>query len=148
VALVLIALGIVPAAIEELCFRGFLFGALRTILSGTWTVIASAALFGVFHEVLFPGRLLTSAFLGLVLGWVRLRTGSVIPGIVLHALHNCFVLLIAYYRDALIARDWGVEDQTHFPIAWLAAALLGVLVGVGLLLATTRQSEKRVSETA
>ena len=52
----------------------------------------SAVLFGVFHEVLFSGRLLPSTFLGLVLGFVRLRSGSVLPGIVLHVLHNGLLL--------------------------------------------------------
>ena len=70
--LLLAAFAVVPAIFEELCFRGFIFGSLRTRLSGTWTVISTALLFGLFHELLFPGKLIPSAVLGVVLGWVRL----------------------------------------------------------------------------
>ena len=116
-------MAVVPAIFEELCFRGFLFGALRTRLDGLWTVIVSAVLFGVFHEMLFSGRLLPSTFLGLVLGWVRLRSGSVLPGMVLHALHNGLLLSVSYYRDELLARGWGVEEETHLPLTWHARCI-------------------------
>lgn len=137
-ALLIITLGIVPAIFEELCFRGFLFGALRTRLSGTATVVASALLFGVFHEILAPGRLLPSTFLGLILGWVRLRSASIWPGIVLHALNNSFLLSLSSYRDELLAAGWGTEEQQHLPVIWYALSFVGIILGSGILFATTR----------
>jgi ABC-2 type transport system permease protein/sodium transport system permease protein len=139
--LLLTSFGLVPAIVEEFCFRGFLFGALRTALAGWVTVLVTAALFGVFHELLFPGRLLTTMLLGVLLGWLRLRTASVYPGMLLHALHNCLLLSIAYYRNALVARGWGVEEQAHLPITWLVASAVAVTVGGSLLMAATRKSE-------
>jgi ABC-2 type transport system permease protein/sodium transport system permease protein len=122
-----------------------LFGSLQRSFPREWgttadalTVVISALLFGVFHELLFPGRLLPSTFLGLVLGWVRLRTASVIPGMLLHALHNGLLLSIIYFRDVLAERGWGVEEQENLPITWHAVAALGILLAVGLLIATTR----------
>ncbi len=135
--LIVATMAVVPAICEELCFRGFVFGALRTRLDGVWTAILSAALFGVFHEVLFSGRLLPSTFLGLVLGFVRLRSGSVLPGILLHALYNGLLLSVSYYRDELLARGWGIEEETHLPFMWHGVAIVGILVGVGLLVVTT-----------
>jgi ABC-2 type transport system permease protein/sodium transport system permease protein len=135
--LVLATLALVPAVFEELCFRGFLFGSLRTVLSAGWAAIVAAVLFGLFHEVMFPGRLLTSTFLGLVLGWVRLRTGSVLPCMALHAVHNGFLLSVSYWRDELVARGWGIEEQTHLPIEWLALSALGIAVAVAFLYVTT-----------
>jgi ABC-2 type transport system permease protein/sodium transport system permease protein len=143
--LLLAAFAVVPAIFEELCFRGFIFGSLRTRLSGAWTVIATALLFGLFHELLFPGKLIPSALLGLVLGWVRLRTGSVLPGMVLHAMHNGLVLSILYYRDHLQAHGWGVQEQAHLPLKWHGAALIGSVIGAGLLVAATRRNESPVS---
>lgn len=136
---ILVTFGLVPAVFEELCFRGFLFGSLRTRLTGGLTVVVTALLFGVFHEILFPGKLLPSTALGLVLGWVRLRSGSVLPGIALHALHNGLVLSILYYRDELLARGWGVQEEEHLPLTWHVAAVVGIIVAVGLLMATTRR---------
>ena len=138
--LILVAFAIVPAVFEELCFRGFLFGALRERLSGLWTVVATALLFGFFHEVLIPGKLVPSAALGLVLGWVRLRTGSVLPGMVLHAIHNGLVLAIVYYQDELASRQWGIEEESHLPMKWHALAVIGIVIGVGMFIAARRQS--------
>jgi ABC-2 type transport system permease protein/sodium transport system permease protein len=144
--LLLITLAVAPAVFEELCFRGFLFSSLRTRIADDWTVIASAFLFGLFHEILIPGRFLPSTFLGLVLGWVRLRTASVIPGMVLHALHNGLLLSIVYYRHELAARGWGVEEQQHLPAEWHAAAAFGIVLAIVVLMVSTRAS--RAQETA
>jgi ABC-2 type transport system permease protein/sodium transport system permease protein len=136
--LVIATLAIIPAIFEELCFRGFIFGALRTRLTGPLAIIASALLFGIFHEILSPGRLLPSTFLGLVLGWVRFRTLSVWPCMLLHSLNNCLLLSVSYYHDELQARGWGIEEQRHLPITWHAMALVGIIVGIGVLVATTQ----------
>jgi sodium transport system permease protein len=137
---ILVTFAIIPAIAEELCFRGFIFSALRTRLSGAATIIASALLFGVFHEILYAGRLLSSTFLGLVLGWVRLRTRSVLPGMLLHALNNSLLLTVSYYREELQSRGWGIKEQWHLPITWHALAILGIALGTGLLITTTRRA--------
>jgi ABC-2 type transport system permease protein/sodium transport system permease protein len=137
--LILVTMAIVPAVFEELCFRGFLFSALRRRISGTWTVVASAALFGFFHEVFIPGKLVSTTALGLVLGWARLRTGSILPGILLHAMNNGLLLSVIYYKDALAARGWGIQEQEHLPLTWHVAAALGIAMGAGLIWATTRR---------
>ena len=144
--LILITFALVPAVFEELCFRGFLFASLRERLSGAWTVIVTALLFGFFHEVLFPGKLIPTAVLGLVLGWVRLRTGSIFPGIVMHAVLDAFVFTIIYYRDELLARGWGVQEESHLPLTWHGVAAVGIVVGVGMLMVTSRGKRRDVRE--
>jgi ABC-2 type transport system permease protein/sodium transport system permease protein len=141
--LILVTFALVPAVFEELCFRGFLFAALRQRVSGTWTVILTALLFGFFHEVLSPGKLMTTTALGLVLGWVRLRSGSVLPGTIAHAVHNGFLFSIIYYEKELAARGWGVQEETHLPLAWHALAAGGILLGVGMLMVATRKRTDR-----
>jgi ABC-2 type transport system permease protein/sodium transport system permease protein len=141
--LILLTLALAPAVFEELSFRGFLFGSLRAVIPGWGAVVAAAILFGVFHEAISPGRLLTSTFLGLVLGWVRLRTGSVVPSMVLHAVHNGLLLALAHWRDELIAYGLGIEQQIYLPRSWLALAALGVVVATGVMIAATRGDEDR-----
>ena len=136
--LILLTLALVPAVFEELCFRGFLFGvAAHACLAGDRTVIASALLFGVFHEVLFPGRLLAEHVSGpsAGLGAAAHRQRAARHGAA-RCVHNGLLLTIAYYRDELIARGWGVEEQMHLPTHWLAAAVLGIVVGVARSLLT------------
>jgi ABC-2 type transport system permease protein/sodium transport system permease protein len=139
--LIILSMGLIPAVFEELSFRGFLFSALRTKLGGAGTVAASSVLFGVFHEILIPGRMLVSTFLGVVLGWVRLRSNSILPGILMHATHNSLLLTIAYYRDEIIAYGWDVQDELHLPGAWIAGAAIGIVLGIGAIVASTRRNE-------
>jgi sodium transport system permease protein len=144
--LILMTMAVVPAICEELCFRGFVFGALRTRLSGTWAIVCSALLFGIFHEVLFPGRLLASMFLGLALGYVRYRSGSVLPGMLLHAAHNGLLLTVSCYRDELIARGWGIEEEMHLPPTWQLAGVMGIGIGLALLIISTRATVRPTTE--
>jgi ABC-2 type transport system permease protein/sodium transport system permease protein len=146
--LVLVALALVPAAFEELCFRGFLFGSLRTVLSAGWAAIVAALLFGVFHEVMFPGRLMTSTFLGVALGWVRVRTRSVLPCMVVHAVHNGVLLSVSYWREELERRGLGIQEQMHLPAEWLAMSALGIVISVGLFLATSKSVARDISESS
>jgi hypothetical protein len=53
-------------------------------------------------------------------------------------MHNGLLLSIIYYRDALQARGWAIEEQRHLPIAWHALAVVGILLGGGLLIVATR----------
>lgn len=135
--LVLLALAVAPAVCEELLFRGYLLRALLAATSERNAIVISAVLFGVFHvlttDALAAGRLLPSTFLGLILGWVAWRTASVLPGMVLHGIHNGLLLVLAYYHDELAARGWGIQQQTHLPTTWLLLAAAGVILGLSLV---------------
>jgi ABC-2 type transport system permease protein/sodium transport system permease protein len=135
--LVLAALAFAPAVCEELLFRGYLMRALLAAASPRKAILISAVLFGLFHvlatNVLMTERLLPSTFLGLILGWVCWRSGSVLPGMLLHACHNGLLLLLVYYKDELMQRGWGMQEQSHMPPGWLAGAALGLVVGLTLV---------------
>ena len=141
--LILLTLAVTPAIFEEWFFRGYLLSAFRGSLPVFSSVLLSAVLFGMFHvvasSILATERFLPSAFLGMILGWVCLRTGSLLPGIVIHGCHNGLLLLIAHYRDELTARGWGIEEQTHMPPQWLAGAGVAVLFGVALVFFSKRR---------
>jgi ABC-2 type transport system permease protein/sodium transport system permease protein len=138
--LVVATLALTPAVVEELCFRGYLFSALETRISPWKTVALTSLLFGLFHvltgNVLLIERFLPTTMLGLILGTVAYRTGSVWPGIALHFTHNAFLELVMCYRDQLQQWGIGVSQQTHLPITWLAAGTALVVVG-GTLIAVT-----------
>lgn len=72
---------IVPVA-EEILFRVVLFEALRE-LGVTRAALASAAVFAAGHMI--PEQFAALFFLGLVLQFLRLRTGSLLPCILVHA---------------------------------------------------------------
>lgn len=135
--LILACLALAPAIVEELCFRGYLFSALSEKLSAAQVIGLTAVLFGLFHmltgSTLLVERFLPTTMLGVALGWLAWRTGSVWPGILLHLTHNGFLELAVRYRDELLAWGIGVEEQTHLPLSWLAAGSAAVVVGAALI---------------
>ena len=135
--LVLAALAFAPAVCEELLFRGYLLRALLAATSPRKAILISAVLFGLFHvlatNVLMTERLLPSTFLGLILGWVCWRSGSVLPGMLLHVCHNGLLLMLGYYKDELVELGWGIQEQSHMPPEWLATAAVGLIAGLALV---------------
>ncbi|HET9980610.1 MAG TPA: CPBP family intramembrane glutamic endopeptidase [Ktedonobacterales bacterium] len=71
---------------EEVFFRGFLFGGLLERMSFWPAALLSAFLFGLAHGDI--GSFAVLFVFGLVLAFIRWRTGSTWPGIVLHAANN------------------------------------------------------------
>lgn len=71
--------------------------------------------------------------MGVILGWVCYRSGSVIPGILLHALHNAITVCFAYYRDDLIELGRITAEQENVPPQVLVIGAISATVGVLLL---------------
>ena len=89
-ALVLAVVG--APLIEELCFRGLAFAAIakwadaRRLPAVPWATVGSAFLFGAIH--LEPVRFPLLFVIGLVLSYLRARTGRVGASVVAHAFNN------------------------------------------------------------
>lgn len=101
VSSVAVATGVVlRAAGEEIFFRGLLGGVLMRRLGFFWGNLLQAALFLIPHLplLLVDVRLLpllpVQFLTGWLLGWLRHRTGSFVPGAVLHAAVNLTVASI------------------------------------------------------
>jgi membrane protease YdiL (CAAX protease family) len=89
-----IALIVVCAATsEELCFRGMLFGGIRERLPGLAAALASGVIFGALHALTGLTAVPPLIVFGVVLALLYERTGSIIPGVILHALNNTVALL-------------------------------------------------------
>ena len=84
-----------PAIMEEIAFRGLLQHWLEIAVRPTKAMLLSAILFAGLHFSLVS---LPYLFLvGLLLGWMKYRTRSLYPSMLVHFLHNLTVVLIAYY---------------------------------------------------
>ena len=131
--IVVFCLGILPGVCEEVFFRGFLMSGIRSQANGRTSIVAAAVAFGVFHIVLAggaaPERLLPSTLMGLILGWVTWSSGSILPSILMHCIHNSTLLTIASLRDELTGWGLGTVEQSHLPTTWLLGSLAGTAVG-------------------
>ncbi len=95
---------ILAPLVEELFFRGWLFGSLRARFSAVVTILATAVLFAIVHmdpTGLYPIAVLAP---GLVLSVIRERTGSVKPAVMAHALYNGVGWLLLLFVTALFVR--------------------------------------------
>jgi ABC-2 type transport system permease protein/sodium transport system permease protein len=136
-------LAVAPAVVEELCFRGYLFSSLLKVLSPARTVLLTSILFGLFHvltgNALLIERLVPSTLLGLILGWIAWRTGSVFPGMVMHLVHNGLLELVARYHDQLEFLPSDLDRQSHLPASWLLTATGVAIIGAAVIAVTTRK---------
>jgi membrane protease YdiL (CAAX protease family) len=136
----LLALAAVPAICEEFFFRGFLFRACRTQWSPTASIIVTAAAFGAFHvlvrDALLFERFLPTALMGLALGWVAHRTGSTLPGMLLHVLHNGLLLSLGEWLDPR-KHTWLTEERQSLP--WWVLAMSGVVVMIAVVVLNSLQ---------
>jgi ABC-2 type transport system permease protein/sodium transport system permease protein len=141
--MLLAVFALTPAVIEELCFRGYLFSAMQSVLSPTRTILLTAVLFGLFHvltgNALLVERFIPSTLMGIVIGWVAYRTNSVLPGMVIHFVHNGLLNMVLYYQDQLSFLGKGFDNQAHLPPHWIALATLLVVTGAALVWAGTRR---------
>ena len=71
---------------EEVFFRGFVFPGLRRAMPVGWAIVLSSLLFAVAHAD--PGSFAVLFIIGIALAFLRWRTGSIWPGMILHMLNN------------------------------------------------------------
>lgn len=84
---------LLPAVFEEVLFRGLI--ALDLSFSGiVRSALISAALFALYH--FSPAKTLYQFVLGFVFALVALKSGSVIPGMILHFVNNLVVLILCF----------------------------------------------------
>ena len=84
-----LAVGILAPIAEEMLFRGAVLRKLLGLFGEKkhWIAIfISALLFGLVHGNIAQG--FNAVLLGMMLGWLYYRTGSIIPGIALHWTNN------------------------------------------------------------
>lgn len=122
--LAIVSLVVLPPIVEELVFRGALFERWNLRWRAGVALLASAAVFGLLHA-----DIVGAAVFGLVVGLLYLRTGSLLPGMALHALNNGAVLLLARMpAGADIGSDYAPT------LADLPEALTYLAIGVPLVL--------------
>lgn len=89
----LLVIAVAPAVLEEIVFRGALQGRLMALHGERLGLWLTAVAFAVCHMA--PPVLVIHLGLGAWLGWLRQRSGSLLPGMLLHFLYNGSLVLLA-----------------------------------------------------
>ena len=131
-------IGLLPAICEELIFRGVITNGLKKY--GTWaTIIISAVFFALMHQNL--QQLIYQLFLGGVMAYIVIKTGSIIYTMILHFFNN-FVILLSSYLSG------DVENTTDYSKAWnviypILLVIVAVSAIVGLLFLIKYLAERK-----
>jgi membrane protease YdiL (CAAX protease family) len=88
-----VVVALVAPVVEELTFRGFGVSGLAAILGPAWAIVGVGIAFGVWHGLVIAFPVL--AILGAILAVLRVRTASVYPSMVAHAIFNGVALVAA-----------------------------------------------------
>jgi len=117
----LLALAVAPALCEELLFRGGVLHAWRRPKDRVTAIVVAAVLFGAFHAS--PYRVLPATTLGLVLGVVRVASGSLFPAIAFHLVNNLAVIFVVRAG----------YDTPPVGVGWLVGAGAALVLGFALV---------------
>ena len=71
--------------------------------------------------------------MGLILGWIAIRTSSIWPGMLLHVLHNGLLLCMSHFEDQLKSWSAFADETNHLPLSWLLAGALAMAAGLAML---------------
>ena len=132
--LAFIATAIIPGLVEEYAFRGILFGALEKFGQG-FALLSTSILFGVLHGNI--AQIPFAFMVGLGLGYIRVKTGSVWLCVIVHTINNGISVLFDYPLSSISA-----DVQNLIYSLYLAAALLFGIIGIVLL--SKKENEKEL----
>ena len=84
--------------LEELMFRGFVLD-LAADAYGKWASIFISAIFFALIHPLYILTVLNAFWAGLVYGYLRIRTNSLWPSIILHSLWNAHIVILQFFNQ-------------------------------------------------
>lgn len=136
---VVFLMAVVPAVCEELAFRGFIFGGLAREKRYLRAVLVSAIAFGISHGVLQQS--IAATVMGVMLGFVAMRTGSVLPGILIHFTNNA----LSVSMERIAGGSWegaslfvmSTEAGPEYQPLWIVCSI-GIAITCLLYFATIR----------
>lgn len=92
--LMALSVSLLTPILEELLFRGFILGVLLKCYDDRTSIVISALIFAIAHEPVAYGMAFGG---GLLYGWIRVKTGSIVPSMITHILWNSFVSIIVLF---------------------------------------------------
>ncbi len=141
----LLAFAVVPAVFEELAFRGFMLSGLRSETKDWTAIFITAAFFGITHGILQQS--LNAGMVGVLLGYVAVRTNSIIPTMIIHFLHNGLLVVVGKFSASL---EWQQTLQVKYDDVDVYSPLVtvvGTVITVALLFTLHRLTVAKPSTT-
>jgi uncharacterized protein len=121
IVLALFHVAMVPAICEEILYRGFVLNLLRRTKAIWTTILITGIIFGFYHLRL--SQVIPLAVIGIFLGWITIKSGSLIPAMIAHFVNNAFsVLLVRLMPESPLA-----SSVPEMPPLWLVAGSIALI---------------------
>ena len=112
-----LTLVVAAPVLEELFFRGIILDGFLKNYAPRKAIIWSAVIFGAAH--MNPWQFVGAGLAGLLIGWVYYKTGSLIPGMLMHFVNN----LISYVVTLSTNKD---NFHELFTNQWIYFGIIGI----------------------
>ncbi len=136
---------VLAPVMEETLFRGLIQGSVYERDGAAKSILLSALLFGVFHMI--PQQVINAFLVGIILGYIYFRTGSLLTVIILHALNNgisyLMLELLGPEQADRTVRDLLGDGGLYYAVYGVCAVLL-VVGAVVIVRRLKRQQEPNV----
>jgi sodium transport system permease protein len=119
-------LAALPAICEELAFRGFILSGLRRLGSKRWAIGLAAIFFGMAHGIIQQS--ISATALGLVIGYIAVQTGSLIPGMLFHMMYNSLMFAAPSLIDRFAPQQTPGATPYSWPILAIGACAAALLL--------------------
>ena len=93
--ILMLSVAVFTPIVEELVFRGFVLDVASETYGKWGAIFISAFLFSIIH--IEAVSVVNAFFLGMIYGYVRIRTDSLWPTIFLHSIWNAHLYVIAIF---------------------------------------------------
>lgn len=134
-------LALCSPVIEEFLFRGLILRGFLLNYSKKTAIILSALIFGFIHLHLSVAQVVVGVGLGVLYGIWYVRTGSLVPGLVGHALQNGLISIAKLLPFKISGYSTGGPPAVQFQPWWFdLLGLILVMVGFWVFLRATHQS--------
>lgn len=131
--------------VEELMFRGLIVSGFQKRYRARKTIILSALLFAAYHGNAF--QFMPSFFIGIILAWWFINTGSLVSSLFGHAISNALIILAAPFIVAYFPQ---LENMQQWPlqlyILGTALLVIGILLSASLFKKHRARNEPQTQE--
>lgn len=114
-----VTIAVLPALVEEFAFRGVILNILRKYSDGL-AILVSGVLFGLMHGnfTQIPFALVV----GLIFGYIAVKTNSLLPGIIIHFLNNALSVTFS-----LLTTNTNLSDSAIIVINSIVMFIIAML---------------------
>jgi len=122
--LAFLTVAIAASVLEEVLFRGIILDGFLKNYSPWKAIVWSSVLFGLVH--LNPYQFILAVLIGMVMGWLYWKTGSLWLCILVHFVNNSFGFIVGWFmglniKEMTSTRELMNGDHQYFMLLGVAA---------------------------